>query len=163
VQKSLRETTDSTPALSTIDVGERVIEISELHRERVEGREVAYHFERPKVPVQVQMDSDALDQIFRNLLANAHDACAEEGEVFVRLQQEAERVVLEVRDTGVGMSEDTLQYALQPFFSTRTHGAGHGLGLPIVQRLCRDFDIAFEISSSEGEGTTVVLTFGPDR
>lgn len=160
VQQSLRDTTDSEPALSTIDVGERVIEISELNQESGDPADVAYHFDHPAHPVHVQMDSDALDQILRNILANAQEACRNGGEVFVRLQEVEDRVVLAVRDTGVGMSEETLQNSLQPFFSTRAHGAGHGLGLPIVQRLCRDFHIDFDIRSTLGEGTTVVLTFG---
>lgn len=163
IQQSLRETSDAPSALSSIDLVERVREIAELHSERIDGRHVPYVFDLPSEPLPVRMDSDALDQVLRNLLANAHDACLLRGEVHIHLRPLDGGARLRIRDTGVGMNEATLKNALQPFFSTRQDAAGHGFGLPIVQRLCRDFGVAFEIVSEENEGTTVTLTFDDER
>lgn len=163
VQQSLQETADSQSALSDIDLVERVERIAEVTHERLDGRPVSFHFDTPDHPVIVKMDSDAIDQILRNLLANAHHACAEAGEVFIRVRAQTHGAELTIEDTGTGMSEETLKQALQPFFSTRPHAAGHGLGLPIVQRLCRDYGVDFDIRSREGDGTTVVLTFDDER
>jgi|GEM_PF-5185748 len=163
IEQSLNETADSHSALSIIDLTERVKRIAEVNHERMDGREVPYHFDMPAAPVRVKMDPDAIDQILRNLLANAHQACIERGEVYVRVTPLAHGAALSIEDTGIGMSERTLQEALQPFFSTRPHAAGHGFGLPIVQRLCRDYGVDFEIRSEQGKGTTVVLTFDDER
>lgn len=163
IEQSLNETADSHSALSEIDLIERVERIAEVHHERMDGRNVPYHFDVPKEPVCVRMDADAIDQILRNLLANAHEACLAHGEVFIRVRPIVDGAVLTIRDTGIGMSETTLTKALQPFFSTQHHAAGHGFGLPIVQRLCRDFGVDFDIQSEEHKGTSVVLTFNDQR
>lgn len=163
VQQSLKETADSHSALSDIDLVERVERIAEVTHERMEGRQVPYHFDMPEHSIVVKMDADAIDQILRNLLANAHQACSDVGEVFVHVRATMHGATLTIKDTGMGMSEETLKQALQPFFSTRPHAAGHGLGLPIVQRLCRDYGVDFDIRSTEGSGTVVVLTFNDER
>lgn len=163
VQQSLRETANAHGALANIDLVDRVKEIAELNSERIDSRHVPYVFDLPKDALCVRMDSDAIDQILRNLLANAHDACLEKGEVHIHLRALEGGARLRIRDTGVGMDEETLKGALQPFFSTRPDAAGHGLGLPIVQRLCRDFGVEFDIASEEKVGTTVTLTFNDER
>lgn len=163
IAQSLQETEGASAALSNIDVVARVREIAALHSERTDGRDVPYFFDLPEAPLCVRMDSDTIDQILRNVLANAHEACLERGEVYVELHALEGGARLHIRDTGVGMNEETLKNALQPFFSTRKEAAGHGLGLPIVQRLCRDFGVDFDIESHENEGTRVTLTFSNER
>lgn len=163
IQQSLHETAAAHGSLSDIDLVDRVKEIAELNSERIDSRHVPYIFDLPSDPLYVRMDSDAMDQILRNVLSNAHDACLEQGEVRIYVRPFEDGARLGVRDTGAGMDEETLASALQPFFSTRPDAAGHGFGLPIVQRLCRDFGVEFDIASKENDGTTVTLTFSDER
>lgn len=161
VEKSLSETADADVQLQWISIADRARRIADLHRERESGRHVPIHVRTSDPFIVVFVDEDALDQILRNLLSNAYDACLHHGEIVVEIERMEQHVRLSVRDTGSGMDEETLQQALQPFFSTRQHAAGHGFGLPIVQRLCRDLDIQFDIRSKPGQGTIVTLLFGP--
>jgi len=72
-----------------------------------------------------------------------------------------------VRDTGTGMSEEAVGHAFERFWrgdQARTPG-GHGLGLALVQQICAAHRGDAAISSLDGHGTTVTLTFplGPPR
>lgn len=163
IQRSLTETAELSGRLSTIDVSERTKEIAQLTRDRSGGRSVSYSFRFPKEPVHLRMDSDALDQILRNVFENAHEACADKGNITVELQKLPRGARLRVEDTGSGMSDELLEKALRPFFSTREQATGHGLGLPIVQRLSREFGIEFTMQSEDGVGTVVTFVFDDER
>jgi CheY-like chemotaxis protein len=66
---------------------------------------------------------------------------------------------IQVRDNGQGMDEQTRQRCLEPFFSTKTHAGGTGLGLAMVFGMMRRHDGAIDIESAAGAGTCVTLSF----
>jgi|GEM_PF-6953013 len=115
-------------------------------------------------------DSLRLKQVLVHLLTNAIKFNVPQGRVIVRAQRDgAERVMVEVVDTGVGMRPEDLAIALTPFgqvehgFNRR--GTGTGIGLPLVQRLVTMHGGQFDLTSEPGVGTTVtvrlpVLTYG---
>ncbi|MCB9674351.1 MAG: response regulator [Alphaproteobacteria bacterium] len=100
-------------------------------------------------------------QIVLNLLLNAAQAIApgqrDANRIEVRASAEGGWVVVEVRDTGPGMSTDTLEHALDPFFTTKGPGEGTGLGLAISHSLATAMNGTLEIESQLGEGTAVRL------
>ena len=67
-------------------------------------------------------------------------------------------VVLEISDTGTGMSNDVLNHAFEPFYTTKEVGEGSGLGLSMVYGFAKQSEGHVTIDSEEGKGTTVVLT-----
>ena len=66
-----------------------------------------------------------------------------------------ESVVIEIADTGVGITADDLQKVMEPFFTTKIEGKGTGLGLPICRRIAQEHHGTFDITSEVGKGTTV--------
>jgi CheY-like chemotaxis protein/anti-sigma regulatory factor (Ser/Thr protein kinase) len=76
-----------------------------------------------------------LAQVFVNLLVNAaqaiHDGEAHVNEIRITTREEAGRVVVEIRDTGIGISAQDLPRIFEPFFTTKAKGVGTGLGLSI--------------------------------
>lgn len=159
VETSLVSNSVSVNTLRPLVLRAHVEAIAELVRDTPAAQGIVVRTHRVQPDLSVNMDRDALDQILRNLVMNAAEACAAGGQVHVEAQASADGVELHVRDNGRGMSPDALEQALRPFVTSRAHRAGHGLGLPIVQRLCRDFGVGFAIRSDEGEGTCVTLTF----
>ena len=71
-------------------------------------------------------------------------------------RESAERLVLSVRDTGAGMSEEVQRRALEPFFTTKGE-RGTGLGLAMVHGIVSRMGGTLEIASQRGAGTTVSL------
>ena len=99
-------------------------------------------------------DATQLELAALNLIVNAREALPGGGVVRLRTLALPDRVVLEVVDTGVGMTPDVLARATEPFFTTRT-GSGTGLGLAQVHGFARQCGGDCEIESAPGEGTRV--------
>ena len=108
----------------------------------------------------VKGDSAALSHALMNLCVNAVDAMPEGGTLSVRTCNDGEGTILvEVADTGCGMSSEVLDKALDPFFTTKPQGKGTGLGLPIVFGTVKAHQGKMELLSDAGKGTTVRMHF----
>jgi len=124
----------------------------------------------PDLPV-VELDPAQLRMALANLVTNASDAMPDGGRLTIRTRagvradDRGERacVVLEVADTGVGMSSEVAAQAFDPFFTTKDVGGGTGLGLSGVYAFARQSGGAAEIESRPGCGTTVRLMLPPAR
>ncbi len=116
----------------------------------------------PGVPGHLLLDPTRLRQVLVNLVGNAIKFTAE-GEVVVRASWAEDRLRLEVRDTGIGISKEQVGRIFQPFVqadaSTTRRFGGTGLGLTIVHRLVDAQGGAITVDSVEGKGScfTVVL------
>jgi len=113
----------------------------------------------------VELTEPEIDQILLNLVSNARDALPRGGEIELSTARAEswptsggdpeERVVLSVRDSGVGMDAATLRRAFEPFFSTKPPERGSGLGLSTVQAIVARRGGEVELVSEPGQGTTV--------
>ncbi|MCP3135824.1 PAS domain-containing protein [Pyxidicoccus xibeiensis] len=113
----------------------------------------------PVAPVEAS--ESRLCQVFLNLLLNAAQAIPEEGpaaqdhEIRVVIRAgERGRVVVEVRDTGVGMSPEVLGRIFDPFFTTKPVGVGTGLGLSICHGIIESMGGSIQAESEPGRGST---------
>jgi len=116
-------------------------------------------------PEMAWVDGFQLKQAVLNVVLNALQATPAGGRVVVRTSGDEDRLIVTVRDNGRGMSPETLEKALAPFFTTREEGTG--LGLALVRRIVEQHGGSVEIASTPSEGTAVTLAFpapgGPDR
>ncbi|MEL6783378.1 MAG: HAMP domain-containing sensor histidine kinase [Pseudomonadota bacterium] len=116
----------------------------------------------------VVADERSLKQIILNLVSNSIKFTSPGGQVIVStFYEEAGSVVLRVRDTGVGMSAQELERAMQPFrqISNRKSeaGKGSGLGLPLTKAMVEANRAEFHIESVPDEGTLVEVHFPIQR
>ena len=102
-----------------------------------------------------------LVQVVVNLVVNASqafvDGHAAENKIAIRAFGEGEQVVIQVADNGPGMDAQTRERALDPFFTTKNHGQGSGLGLFLSHSIMTSFGGSLEIESEPGRGTTVTV------
>ena len=119
----------------------------------------------PNLP-NIVADERSMRQIVLNLLSNAVKFNEPGGQAIVSTAlTDAGHAVVRIKDTGVGMSDDELQTALEPFrqVSTARKSGGTGLGLPLTKALVEANRASFTIRSRKGEGTMVEVTFPPTR
>jgi CheY-like chemotaxis protein/two-component sensor histidine kinase len=109
----------------------------------------------------VEANEARLGQVFLNLVINAAHAIpegrAETNQIRVATQQEGDRVVIEISDSGLGISNELMEHIFTPFYSTRPLGIGTGLGLPICRRLVEDIGGELRVTSREGKGSTFTI------
>ena len=98
-----------------------------------------------------------LNQVFTNLLSNAAQAIEERGEVRISSFQEGDMVVVEISDTGHGMSPEVQARLFTPFFTTKQPGKGTGLGLSISYGIISRHQGRIDVRSQPGQGTTFTL------
>jgi len=102
-----------------------------------------------RVP-RVAGNGSELNQVWTNLIDNAVDAMAGEGELVLRTASEYGRVLVEVRDSGSGIPEGIRDRIFEPFFTTKPQGEGIGLGLDIVYRIVRKHRGDVRVDSQPG-------------
>jgi signal transduction histidine kinase len=134
---------------------------------------MASHESRHRAQVVVQLASvppvagtpSKLGQVFLNLLINAAHAIApgatNQNQITVRAFLLGERVVVEIEDTGSGMSPEVQQRIFDPFFTTKPVGVGTGLGLAICHGIVQAAGGDIQVASTLGEGSTFRVLLRP--
>ncbi len=120
------------------------------------GRRIQLDFDVPAEDLMLEADAPQMEDAILNLIINAIEAIEEKGRITIKIkQQETEdgaEAVIEVSDTGQGITEENLSRIFNPFFTT-TKG-GTGLGLPAVRRIARAHRGGVEAISTPGQGST---------
>ncbi|MDA9401395.1 hybrid sensor histidine kinase/response regulator [Bradyrhizobium sp. CCBAU 45389] len=133
------------------------------------GPQIQVTVDTPEGLPEAMADPNQVEMAILNLSVNARDAMPDGGKLCIsakarRVERAHESglmpgtyVCISVADTGIGMDEDTLAHAVEPFFSTKGVGQGTGLGLSMVHGLASQLGGALTIRSAVGSGTTVEL------
>lgn len=107
----------------------------------------------------VLVDIQQLYHLFMNIILNAAQAMEGKGILTVKsfLDQNEEKVSIEISDTGPGISKENLPHIFEPFFTTKEEGKGTGLGLSLVYRIVENHGGRIRAESSPGKGTTFTI------
>ena len=133
-------------------------EAAQAAQTAAEGR-VSVEYVRPKRAVEATFDRDRIFQVVSIFLDNAVKYTQEGGNVLVRVEEDEDRAVIEVSDTGIGIPEDRLPLVFERFYRTdhsRT-AAGAGLGLSIARQIADAHGGEIRAKSAPGEGSTFKL------
>ena len=98
-------------------------------------------------------DAGQLSQVLANLVVNARDAMPDGGRIEIRTLRRNGALVLEVKDTGAGMTADVKEHLFEPFFTTKGLGRGTGLGLAVVFGIVSEHGGRIEVESQLGQGS----------
>ncbi|HYO59414.1 ATP-binding protein [Archangium sp.] len=98
-----------------------------------------------------------ISQVFTNLLVNAAQAIETRGEIRIRTRHEGSEVVVEISDTGKGMTQETISKLFTPFFTTKPRGQGTGLGLSVSYGIIARHKGRIDVQSEPGKGSTFTI------
>jgi signal transduction histidine kinase len=130
------------------------------------ARPIALVIELPEPDLELLIDYDRFRQILNNLVGNAIKFTDPGGTVTIGATMSNETCVIEVTDTGIGMSAKDIPRALEPFIQidNQSHRRfrGTGLGLPIARQLSEAHGGALRIDSAPGQGTRARVLLTPD-
>lgn len=127
---------------------------------------------------KVLADKRRIEQVFVNILLNAIQAMSEEGKIIIRsyvkelkeatnglgrrgedhFQIGEKTVIVEIEDTGAGISKENLKKIFDPFFTTKDSSGGTGLGLSVSLNIIKMHKALIDIKSQIGKGTKAIIT-----
>ncbi len=100
-----------------------------------------------------------LHQVFINIFTNSIQAIEQKGFVSIKTGKNSNKVVIHIKDSGVGINKEDISRITDPFFTTKNPGEGTGLGLAITASIVKKHNGSIEFLSEKNAGTTVVLKF----
>ena len=143
------------PAFAKVDVNEALRNIIRLFEPQfnIVGKPAiaAEYFLTEPLP-EIDADPVLLHRAFQNLVLNALDAMPSGGTLALRTSERSGHVLIEISDTGKGLTPEECSRLFTPYYTTKHQGTG--LGLAIVQSIVSDHHGSISVSSEEGHGTT---------
>lgn len=158
-----------------ICINDVVMDLERIIR-RVIGENIDFTTILSRDIASIKMDPGQLGQIVMNLAVNARDAMTQGGSLTIETGMEylgenfnkkynfikpGKYVLLAIKDTGVGMDEETLSHIFEPFFTTKEKCKGTGLGLSTVYGIVKQANGYIIVYSEPGLGTSFKLYFTP--
>ena len=150
-----------------MDVGETIESAMRLVEEQARKGKIELSEDVPEALPLIRADNRRIRQIVINLLSNAVKFTPEGGRVRISAVRKDGGLAITVSDTGIGMAEDQIAKALEPFgqinsmLSRRFEGTG--LGLPLAKKLIELHGGTLSIESTVGAGTAVTVELPPER
>ncbi|WP_180954068.1 PAS domain-containing sensor histidine kinase [Bacillus sp. M6-12] len=120
-------------------------------------KNVIVSFRYPSETPYITGEKNQLKQVFINIIKNAIDAMPYGGEINVEVMPASSELIISIRDTGLGMSEDQVKKLGEPFYTTKEDG--NGLGLMVSFKIVQDHNGTITIESAPNRGTQFNIAF----
>jgi signal transduction histidine kinase len=139
-----------------------VEEISLSVANYIKGKEINFIFDTDIEERIMACDADMIERIMLNLLSNAVKFTAAGGDIFVRIQEQKNNIIVSVKDSGIGMTLDELKIIFERFKqsdkSLTRKREGSGIGLSLVKLLVEMHMGSISVSSEVGKGSEFIIT-----
>lgn len=152
------------PQFQWVDANTLVQNVARLHlaqmRSRNPGSEVECRLDLAGAIEPIAADPDLLHRALSNLVLNAMEAMPQGGTLTLRTAQKEGNTLIEVSDTGAGLSQEECAHLFTPYYTKKVHGTG--LGLAIVQSVISDHGGRISVRSQPGRGASFVIELPPN-
>ena len=147
--------------LESLDLSQILHKTVDLLREKIKNKKITLEVSISSHLPLIKGEKLSIERVFTNLICNAIDYNREEGKISVKAKEEGEYVVIEVSDTGIGISQKDIPFIFDEFFRVKNrktqHITGSGLGLSIVKKIVEAHGGSIEVRSEEGKGSTFIV------
>ena len=141
--------------LATIDINELVSDMVDFYSPQAHSHSITTRQGLYGEPLVCKVDADMLKQVILNLFINAQQAMSGGGELMIRTAKQKEDAVIQISDTGSGISPDKLPNIFDTYYSSRPQGSG--LGLPTAKKIVEAHNGTITVDSVPGKGTLFTI------
>ncbi|MPN20802.1 Sensor histidine kinase ResE [bioreactor metagenome] len=142
-----------------INIGELIASILSNFEKKFLDKNIKVHY-KPK-DIFIHGDKDKLSQAIINIVSNSEKYTLEGGEVYLSISQEKNKVIIKLRDTGIGIDKEHLPYIFERFYRADESRAratgGSGIGLAITKSIIEAHKGSIEVNSKINEGTEFIM------
>ena len=139
------------------DISEIIQKSIRLIRHQMDLQEIRVQVYVPEVVRKITCDQNQIQQVILAMIMNSIEAMTDGGTLTIRLTCTETHAILDIADTGIGISEDDQQKIFEPFYTTKEEGAGVGLGLSIVYGIVKHHHGDITVRSTPGKGATFTV------
>jgi two-component system, NtrC family, nitrogen regulation sensor histidine kinase NtrY len=145
------------PQLQDVNLNEAATRTATLHQAQVSqlAKPISLNVDLDQAAPVVLADPELLHRVFSNLVLNAIDAMPDGGTIDLRVRDEATKGIIEISDTGTGLTPEERDRLFTPYYTTKGHGTG--LGLAVAQSVISDHNGSITVQSEPGRGTTFII------
>jgi hypothetical protein len=140
--------------MGPLDVNRILTDVLSLVEHQLEKGRIKVRRELAEDLPRIRGNENRIQQVFFNLILNARDAMPRGGWLTLVTQADDDTVIVEVKDTGVGIKREDVKRIYDPFFTTKGIGRGTGLGLSVSYGILQEHGGAIFVESAPGKGTT---------
>ncbi|MGB2896696.1 MAG: ATP-binding protein [Anaerolineales bacterium] len=148
----------STPEMQTRDMRSTLESVFRLTEYLIRKGNVTLVPDLPRVSTMATYDAQQIEQVLINIVTNAVQAMPEGGTLDVSLKELDDNIIITMRDSGIGISDENLVRIFDPFFTTKPEGEGTGLGLSVSYGIISRHGGLIEVESEVGIGTTFIIS-----
>lgn len=142
------------PNIEQIDLNDTMNNVISLSKKYLENSHVNIDLNLPTLP-PIYGNRDQIEQVFLNIIINAKAAMPDGGDLAIMAWIENEEIILQFKDSGIGIDEQVINTIFEPFVSTKDDGTG--LGLFISYSIIENHQGHIEVESHVGEGATFTV------
>lgn len=144
-------------SLQSLNIIEFIGDILQTFEPLAEQKQIELDFQHSSEAIYLSFDPDCVEKIVYNLLSNAIKFTPKDGKVSLAVDQESDKVLIQVSDTGIGIKESDKPFLFQRYFhrvqQDKIMNSGTGIGLSLIKGLVELHKGDIEVQSQEGQGT----------
>ena len=146
--------------IEDVNINELILSTVSFLKYEIEKNNVNIDIKFDKDNLILKLDAKYIKQSLINIIQNAIDAMSENSadkkkEIYIKLKTIDNYAVISIKDTGIGMEDETLNKIFEPYFTTKRHGTG--LGLTNVVRIIEAHNGNVSIESEYGKGSEFII------
>lgn len=158
VKEEFIESAEAAIVLTRVNILEKLLILVEEYQPQQNEMKQFFHIEVPDLPIFIKIDVMKFMQVINNLLSNAIKFTPNGGHIYIRLEETDSAVILQIRDTGIGIPKKHHAHLFDKFSDAGRTGINGepsvGLGMSIIKTILDWHQAKITFESTEGVGTT---------